>query len=793
MKFSEKWLREWVNPILTTDELVAQLSMAGLEVDSCEPVAEDFSEVYIGEVLTVDAHPSADKLRVCVVNAGQEKPLTIVCGAPNVEAGMKVPTAIIGAQLPNGIKISKTIIRGVESDGMLCSGKELSINDDDSGLMRLPAECIPGMTVREYLNLDDVMIELDLTPNRGDCLSLVGIAREVGVLNQCQVEYPEIKKIEPTINDIFPIEVKATEDCPRYVGRVIRGINVNAQTPYWMQEKLRRSGIRSLSPVVDVTNFVLLELGQPMHAFDLDTLHEGIVVRKAHENEKIMLLDDQRVTLNTDTLVIADHANAQAMAGVMGGADTAVDTTTSNIFLESAFFAPAKISGRARSYGLHTDSSHRFERGVDPELQRKAMERATALLLEIVGGNAGPIIDIRSKEHLPTQEMILLRRDRIRRLLGINIPDDEIRDVLSRLGMIISEVENDWEVYAPSFRSDISLEVDLIEEIIRIYGYANVPSKLPQALLAMKPQPESQVSVETMRDILINRGYQEAITYSFVDPDFQSRFVREHHPAKLANPISSDMAVMRSSLLPGLVDVLSRNVKRQQHRVRLFENGLKFSLQSADYTQEKVIAGVVCGNVNQEQWAQKGQVIDFYDLKADVQALLSLSEPEGNFRYIKDVDHPAFHPGQCARIEKGEQVIGWLGVLHPSITQMLDISEKTCAFELELEPIMTGNVAKFSEISKYPSIRRDLAVVVDENISFSALEECIYNDAPETLKSLQIFDVYRGKGIDSGEKSLALGLTFQDLKRTLNDSDVDDIIAQIMSSLNNNLGAKLRS
>ena len=795
MKFSEKWLREWVDPPLSTDELVAQLSMAGLEVDACKPVAEKFSGVVVGEVLEVEPHGDAKKLNVCSVNVGEASPLTIVCGASNVVKGMKVPAARIGAQLPGGLKIEKTTLRGVLSEGMLCAGKELGLTDNAEGLMVLPAQSKPGEDLWDWFELDDQSIELDLTPNRGDCLGIKGVAREVGVLNKCAVSYPEIKQISATIPDTFPVEIKAPEDCPRYVGRVIKGINSNALTPVWMQEKLRRSGLRSVSPVVDVTNYVLLELGQPMHAFDLDTLTGGIEVRKANEKEELTLLDEQRLVLNEQTLVIADQANAQAIAGVMGGADSAVDDSTTNLFLESAYFSPQFIAGRARSYGLHTDSSHRFERGVDPELQEKAMERATALLLDIVGGEAGPVIDIKSEKDLPEQEAITLRRDRIKRILGIDVPDDSVTEMLSRLGMIITNIGEGWEVFAPSFRSDITLEVDLIEEIIRIHGYNKIPATTLHASLRMNAAPEGQVTTTDINEALINRGYQEAINYSFVDPKIQGLFGDAQKAVPLANPISSDMAVMRTSLLPGLLLALRRNLNRQQNNVKLFENGLKFSLQSADYTQEKVMAGVVCGNVNPEQWGERSQVIDFYDCKADVEAVLSLCDPQGEFEFIKDEGNPAFHPGQCARITRGPDTdtIGWMGAIHPSIEQALEINGKACAFEINLAAIEQGNVPNFVELSKYPSVRRDLAVVVDEKVNFSELKACIYKTAPEALKSLQIFDVYRGKGIDSGRKSLALGLTFQDLKRTLNDSDVDHIMSQIMSSLNNNLGATLRS
>jgi len=797
MKFSENWLRKWVNPPISTEELVAQLSMAGLEVDSSEPVAEKFTGVVVGEVLSVEPHQDAKKLNICSVDIGEEKPLNIVCGAVNVEKGIKVPVAKVGALLPGELSIKKTALRGVESEGMLCSAKEIGLDDGVDGLMILPADSMPGVDIRSYFQLDDVCIELDLTPNRGDCLSIAGVAREVSVLNQCPIKYPSIKEVSATIGDTLPIEIIAPEDCPRYVGRVIKGINSRASTPLWMQEKLRRSGLRSVSPVVDVTNYVLLELGQPMHAFDLDKLDKGIVVRKANEKEEITLLDGQRLTLNEQTLVIADHANPQAIAGVMGGAHAAVGESSKNIFLESAYFSPQFIAGRARSYGLHTDSSHRFERGVDPELQKQAVERATSLLLDIVGGKAGPVTDIRSNTDMPKQPSILLRRDRVKRILGVDVPEDDVREMLRRLGMLLTEVDSGWEVSPPSFRSDISLEIDLIEEIIRIHGYHQIPGVLPDANLVMRPRPEGQVTSKAVCEAVINRGYQETINYSFVDPKIQALFgdtlsKDKAEAVPLVNPISSDMAVMRTSLLPGLVMALIHNQNRQQNRVKLFEIGLKFSLQSADYTQEKVIAGVVCGSVNPEQWGEQSQVIDFYDCKADVEAVLSLRDPEGKFKFIKDEEHPSFHPGQCARIERGTDIIGWVGAIHPAIEQALGITGTAYVFELNFASIEARTVPIFAETSKFPSVRRDLAVVIDEKVNFSELYECIFDTTSDTLRNVQVFDVYRGKGIDSGRKSLALGLTFQDLKRTLNDTDVDNIMGQIMSSLNNNLGATLR-
>jgi phenylalanyl-tRNA synthetase beta chain len=792
MKFSERWLRDWVNPPITTDELAAQFSMSGLEVDAVEPIAENFTGVVVGEIVSVAPHPNADKLRVCQVNVGEAEPLNIVCGAPVVEQGWRVPTALVGAQLPGGLKIKQAKLRGVESAGMLCAAKELGISESAGGLMYLPSDAKPGEDFRAYLDLDDVSIELDLTPNRGDCLGMAGIAREVGVLNKCPVTPPAIDEMPAIIKDALQVHIDAPADCPRYVGRVIKGINVNVDTPLWMSERLRRSGIRSLGPVVDVTNYVLLELGQPMHAFDLDKLQGGINVRKAKKGEKIILLDGQEVTLDAQTLVIADHKRAQAMAGIMGGAASAVGDGTVNIFLESAFFAPESISGRARSYGLHTDSSHRFERGVDPQLQRNAIERATALLLDIVGGEAGPVVDVSSEEHLPKPEPITLRKERIRRMLGIKISDKQVRDILNRLEMKVTDIEQGWTVTPPSFRSDITLEVDLIEELARIYGYNNIPSSKPVARVAAQASLEAKVSMNECREVLINRGYQEAITYSFVDRVLQTRLNPDTQAIAVANPISADMSDMRTTLWTGLVQASVHNVNRQQNRVRLFESGLRFSRQGSEIKQQNTLSGILSGPVDPENWAAPTRSVDFFDCKADVQALLDLTR-SGQVFEISPATHPALHPGQSAAIKLRDQVVGYLGALHPSLEQDLDFPSQVFVFEVDFAAIEQGSVAKFQPLSQFPSIRRDIAIVIEDTISFSQVRECVYSVAPDTLQNLQLFDVYKGKGIDSGRKSLALGLTFQDLKRTLNDIDVDTAIKGIIASLDKKLGATLRS
>ena len=792
MKFSEHWLREWVSPDITTAQLAAQLTMAGLEVDSVTPVAGTFANVVVGEVLSVEPHPNAEKLQVCKVNVGETVPLQIVCGAANVAAGLRVPCARIGAELPGGMKIKQAALRGVESSGMLCSAKELGMAESAEGLMILPPDAPAGTDIRCVLGCDDVSIELGLTPNRSDCLSVAGIAREVGVLNRMPIKAPQIDSIAAAITDTFPVEIQAPVDCPRYAGRVLKGVNTNTASPLWLQERLRRSGIRSISVVVDVTNYVMLELGQPMHAFDLAKLHTGIVVRKARANEKIKLLDGRDLTLTPETLVIADARAPQAIAGVMGGMDSAVGTATSDIFLESAFFAPHAVAGRARAFGMHTDSSHRFERGVDPQLQSRAIERATALILQIAGGQAGPVIDVTHAAHLPKRIPITLRRARTTRVLGITIPDDKVPDILSRLGMTVSAAPEGWSVIPPMFRFDIALEVDLIEELARVLGYDQIPNQRPRAAFAMLPAPDARVDINDVRESLLRRGYQEVITYSFVDPKLQQLLDPARTPIALTNPIASDMSVMRTGLWPGMVKTLLHNLNRQQDRMRIFESGLRFIQNAAAIQQDTVIGGLAYGAVEPEQWGAQKRVADFFDVKADVVQLLQLAGLTLGLKFTR-AEHPALHPGRSAAITRAGQIVGWVGELHPSVVQQLDLPIAPHVFEIEYAAVAVATARRFREISRFPSIRRDIAIVLGESVAYAEVEERIRFAAPELLTHLQLFDVYKGKGIESGSKSLALGLTFQTLERTLSDGDVDIALQQILMALAQHFGAKLRS
>jgi len=791
MKFSEQWLREWVNPDITTAELSHQLTMAGLEVDAIEPVAAEFNNVVVGEVVSLERHPDADRLRVCQVNVGTET-LSIVCGAANVAQGQKVPAALIGAKLPGGLKIKKSKLRGVESFGMLCSPVELGMADSSDGLMILPNDAEPGTDVRELLKLDDNIIEIGLTPNRGDCLCLAGIAREVGVVNQTTVEGPESSAFTVGHQDGLSIRLMAAEACPRYFGRIIKGVKPKAETPLWMQERLRRSGIRSISPVVDVTNYVMLEMGQPMHAFDLAKLKGGIEVRYAIEGETLTLLDGQEITLAANTLVIADQNEPVAMAGIMGGESSSVADETVDLFLESAFFTPDAIIGKARQYGLHTDSSHRFERGVDFELPAKAMRRATELLLGIVGGSAGTVIEVNESEKLPQRQPISLRENRIKRLLGTALEQAKVTEILSRLGMGVVEQGKTWLVTPPSFRFDITIEADLIEEVGRIFGYDELPSEAPNIPLEVVLPREAQVRMERVRAYLVDRGYQEAINYSFVDSSVQSRIIPEEVAVALVNPISADMSVMRTSLWTGLLQALKYNQNRQQDRVRLFEQGVSFTKQGDEVIEKRLLSGVITGNLMPEQWGINSRKVDFYDLKGDVEGLLGLTACSEEYTFVSG-KHSALHPGQTATIKTSAEVpIGWIGKLHPEHEKSLGFNGPIYLFEISEEVFAEATKPAFAELSKFPSVRRDLAIVVDEPVSAQQVKDCIAGASGEYLAKLQLFDVYCGEGIESGRKSLALGLTFQNHSRTLKDEDIDAFVSDILEKLNHELQATLR-
>lgn len=794
MKFSEKWLREWVNPSISTNDLSEQLSMAGLEVDDVASIAEDFSGVVVGEVVECGQHPDADKLQVTKVNVGENELLDIVCGAPNCRSGLKVAVAKVGAILPGNFKIKKAKLRGQPSFGMLCSFSELGMGEDHSGIIELPSDSPIGEDIRDFLSLNDKAIEIDLTPNRADCLGIKGVAREVGVLNQLDVVEPTIKDVESTTETSRDITLSAPQACPRYLGRVITNVDLSQPSPLWMQEKLRRSGIRSIDAVVDVTNFVLLEMGHPMHAFDNDVLSGSVEVRMATAGERLVLLDESEVELKENTLVIADQEKALAMAGVFGGLASGVTSTTTSIFLESAFFAPDAILGKARQYGLHTDASHRYERGVDPSLQMQAMQRATQLLTDIVGGDVGPVIEAKSDEYLPKPIELTLRASRLKRVLGIDIDASRVSDILQRLGLTPVYSNDAWTVTVPTYRFDISIEEDLIEEVARVFGYNNIPNIAPTAKLEMCDASEASISGSRFKHLLTDFGYQEAITYSFVDPKKQSLMFPELVGLTLPHPISADMSVMRVSLLPGLLTAMSYNQKRQQANVKLFETGLRFLPDENEKTgvnQRATIAGVLSGNTASEHWSIDTKPLDFFDVKAHVESLLSFMFNSQDIEFRKET-HSALHPGQSAAVYKGDLLLGFLGAIHPKLEKPMGLNGRTFAFELDLVNISTRNLPQASKISKFPVNRRDIAVTVKEDVEIGKLLKTIEKIGIDDLIDLNLFDVYQGKGIEPGYKSLALSLSLQNLERTLEDAEIQKSVDIVINSLKQHFSASLR-
>jgi phenylalanyl-tRNA synthetase beta chain len=789
MKFSERWLREWVSPDLDTEGLVRQLTMAGLEVDSAEPAAGEFEDIVVGEVTAVAPHPDADRLRVCTVDDGVER-LQIVCGAPNVVAGGRYPLARVGAALPGGLNIKKAKLRGVESRGMLCSEKELGLGEGAGGLMTLPPDAPVGEDFRHWLELPDTAIDVDLTPNRGDCFSVVGLAREVGVLNGLDLQWPDLAAVPASTDAVFPVEIRAADACRRFAGRVIRGIDPRARTPLWMRERLRRSGLRPIHPVVDVTNYVMLELGQPMHGFDLGQLDTGVIVRMAEEGEQLTLLDGKEVTLDTDMLVIADHGGARAVAGIMGGETSAVTGETTDVFFESAFFEPLAIAGRARRLGLHTDASARFERGVDPTGQERAVERATELLVAIAGGEPGPVVVTEAGER-GLGAPIRLRAARLERVLGHRVPDAQVGDILSRLGMAVTADDDSWRVTAPPWRFDVEREEDLIEEVARVYGYDNIPEARSTGLGHLARVPETERPLSEARRVLVQRGYSEVVTYSFVDPVLQSKFAGGQKALALENPISSELAEMRLSLLPGLVAALIENASRQITRVKIFESGLRFVPQSNELKQIETLSGLAAGDRWAEQWGTDGRVVDFFDGKADVEALLAMGGQPGVFRF-EAAEHPALHPGQSARVLKNGEAVGWIGTLHPGLAAELDLAMPAVVFELDLVPVLAARIPEFQAISRFPAIRRDLAVVVNQDVPAADLVAAARAAGGPALQAARVFDVYVGEGIEPGLKSVALSLILQDSSRTLTDEDADGAVAAVRERLGESFHARIR-
>ncbi len=784
MKFSENWLRSWVDPDLSSDELGHVLTMAGLEVEALEAVAPAFNNVVVAEVLSISKHPDADRLNVCQVNVGDVEPLTIVCGAANVAVGLKVPCARIGAVLPGDFKIKQAKVRGIASFGMLCSDKELGLATESDGLWVLPADAPVGQSMREYLDLDDQLITLKLTPNRSDCSGMSGIAREVAALTGSELKAVAIQAQAVTLSEVLAVSVKDSVACPLYCGRLIKGVNAAIATPVWMQRRLERSGLRLINAVVDITNYVMMEFGQPMHAFDAATLSGGITVRRARQDEALTLLNDQAVVLDEEVLVIADDARVLALAGIMGGQGNGVETTTCDVFLEVAFFHPDAIAGRARRFGLATDSSFRFERGVDFAATRQAMERATQLLLEICGGSVGEITELRAS--LPARAAITLRPSRVARVLGVVLSNNEISNIINRLQFKFVVDDENFCVTPPSFRFDLAIEADLIEEVARLYGYDNIPALVPHAALTMLPHSESQRALPRLMQTLVARDYQEIVSYAFVEEQIERELCGNTAPVALQNPIASNLAVMRSSLLGGLVGALRFNLNRKQSRVRLFEVGACFAKAGAEYVQTQRLSGIAYGSCLSEQWGAKAVAVDFYDVKADVEALFA-----PRTLHFVAATHPALHPGRSAQIYCGERSVGWIGELHPQWLQQYDMPQSAVWFEVELAAVMLADVPRMCEIAKFLPVRRDLAVLVDESVTTQSLLDAMRHSAVAYVQEVDLFDVYRGKGVESGKKSLAFRVLLQDTQKTLTDAEIEPSIAQLVDVLNKQ-GAQLR-
>lgn len=795
MRVPLSWLRDFVDVTWSGKELGTRLTMSGFELEALEPAAPDFSGVVVAEIVEAARHPQAEKLQVCKVRGSGGELLQIVCGAANARVGLKTALATVGAKLPGDKHIGAAKLRGVESAGMLCSARELGLADSSEGIIEFPANAPVGLDLRAFLQLEDEVLELNVTPNRGDAMSVLGIAREVAALRRAPLRADAVAlgmKVAPVSKDVFPVKLSAAGGCPKLVSRVVRGIDNKGSSPTWLRERLRRAGLRAISPVVDVTNYVLLELGQPMHAYDLGKLQGGLDARLAANGEKITLLDGKEIELTDDVLVIADDNGAVGMAGVMGGERTACTADTVDVLFEAAFFTPAAIAGRGRRYGLVTDAGQRFERGVDPANQERAVERATQLLLQIADGGAGPVHVVQDSAALPKRVEVALRRERIERLLGTTIADNEVKATLEGLGMRVLADNYGWLVTPPPHRFDISIEPDLIEELARIVGFEAITERDVIAHQRVHALPE-QAPVETQAlEILATRGYQEAITYAFVDPALQEKLFPGVATPKLANAISSEMSVMRASLWPGLIQAALENMRRQQDRIRLFEHGARFTgTTSSDNRETDLLAGIALGSRRPEQWGAQATAVDFFDVKADLEALFARSGAPEEFGFVADA-LPCLHPGRSARVTRDGQTIGWIGELHPQLVQEFDFTYAPILFEVEYGPALSAKMPRFEEISRFPRVRRDLAVVVEEKVSLRQLHERVTFAASSLLRDIRVFDVFRGPGIETGRKSVALGLIFQDNSRTLADEDADRLLAAIRADLSATLGAGFR-
>jgi len=791
MFISESWLREWANPDLNLDQLCERLTLAGLEIGTVLPAGPDLGKVIVGTILTTSQHPNADRLKLCQVDVGEAEPLDIVCGAPNARAGLRVAVAMVGALLPNGLKIKKSKIRGEVSLGMLCSGKELELDQESAGILELPEDAPTGQSLNEYFDLSDSVLEVELTPNRGDCLSARGLGRDLAAITGTELSAQPTATVAAEIRDTPSINLVSADACPRYVGRIIRGVNATAPTPMWIRERLRRSGIRGLSVLVDIANYVMLELGQPMHAFDLVKISGALQVRMARAGETLILLNGDKHDLADNLLVIADDQGPVAAAGIIGGLESAVGDTTTDILLESAWFDPTVIAGKARQMGLHTEASHRFERGVDPTIQLEAIERASELIVTLAGGQCGPSIDQRNAAHLPEPTAVRLRPELIGKRLGLDIPESQIKSIFDRLGMTTTKESKQWQVTPPAWRFDISIAEDLVEEVARVIGYNAIPAILPFLDPTMLPVADGETGIDRLADKMVDRGYQEAITYSFVDPDLQRLFAPDHAAVELVNPLSAEMSVMRRSLWPGLVQALQFNQHRQQSRIRLFEHGQVFKLNNNKLLQPTVISAIISGSRKPESWHDKEQLVGYYDLKGDLEYLLEATGRAAEFDFMPD-RHPALHPGRTARVVSTGEPVGWVGELHPEIASELQLAGRIYLFELMLEPLTRRKVPAYRGVSRFPSVRRDLSLLVSNDITAATVEATIRNAAGDLLQDFRLFDVYKGAELPADKKSVAVGLEIGNNSKTLTDSEIDEVISKVLESLNKQLNAHLR-
>ncbi|MBI4290773.1 MAG: phenylalanine--tRNA ligase subunit beta [Betaproteobacteria bacterium] len=804
MQFSERWLRSLVNPPLGTDDLVHLLTMSGLEVETCVPVAPPFSGVVIGHVVEVAKHPGADRLSLCRVEAGTGAALSIVCGAPNVVAGMKVPCALVGARLPGAepdkpFEIKRAKVRGVESEGMLCSERELGLSEDHSGLLALAADAPVGRDFRDYYALDDKLITIKLTPNRADCLSLLGVAREVAALTRAKLDPPAATPVPAVIDATIPVSISDPLGCGRFTGRVIRGVDAQAPTPGWMRQRLERAGQRSISALVDVTNYVMLELGRPLHVYDLDKLRGGIDVRFGRKGEQLTLLNEQMVEVDHTVLCITDDSGPIGLAGVMGGESTKADSATRDVFLESAFFFPDAIAGRTRRYNFSSDAAYRFERGVDFDNNVAGIERATRLILDICGGQPGPVVD--TMERLPERNPVMMRVARAHKVIGVAVPADEIADIFHRLGLAFARegtgANEIFVVTPPSFRFDIEIEEDLIEEVARVHGFERIPAHPPVAPAVMRSEPERQRSLHAVRHQLASSGYQEVINYSFTDAAWEADFAGNPNPIRLLNPIASQLAVMRSTLIGSLVANVAYNLNRKLSRVRVFEIGRTFArdpdvqdgnLDVAGVRQGIRIGAMAYGPAFEEQWGESARAVDFFDIKGDLEALL-----EPRRARFQPATHPALHPGRAARVVLEGESIGWVGELHPRWQQKYELPAAPVLFELDAAPLMQRPLPEYTEVSKFPPVIRDVALVVPESAPVQALLDEFEHVRSAAVREIRLFDIYRGKGVGLGQKSLAFRVVMQDTAKTLTDAEADAAVARLTEILVSKYGAKLRA